>query len=103
MSVPVVLCMSLFGIGLYGLLSRRDVIAVLASVEIMLVSANVLLIALARTGSGASVADLGRVEAVGVTIVVIAAAEAAVGMALLIAAVRRSGRQTVDEFRQVRG
>lgn len=102
MTPLVALCMSLFGVGFYGVLSRREIIGVLASIEIMLASANILLVGLARLG-GAPAVDGGRVEAVGMTILVVAAAEAAVGLALLIAAVRRSGRQDVEEFMEVQG
>lgn len=101
MTSVVAVCCALFSLGLYGVLSRRELIGVLASIEVMLGSANVLLVGVARAGAADGVAA--GVEAVGLVIVVVAAAEAAVGLALLIAAVRRTGRRDVEEFAEVRG
>lgn len=105
MTQLVVLCLGLFSLGLYGVLVRRDLIAVLACVEIMLGSANILLVGLSRTaGTAAGVVPLPQsAEAVGLLVLVVAAAEAAVGMALLLAAVRRTGRRQVEEFTEVSG
>ncbi|TLM77891.1 MAG: NADH-quinone oxidoreductase subunit NuoK [Actinobacteria bacterium] len=99
MTALVSVCFVLFAIGLYGVLTRRDLIAVLASVEIMLGSANVLLVGLARLSG----APAGAAHAVALTVMVVAAAEAAVGMALLLAAVKRSGRRQAEEFTEVSG
>jgi NADH-quinone oxidoreductase subunit K len=74
------LTLGLFSLGLYGVLTRRDLIAVLASVEIMLGSATLLLVGLAAAGTP-TIAGEGAVEATGVMVLVLAAAEAAVGLA----------------------
>lgn len=104
MTGVVVVCSALFGLGLYGVLSRREIVGILASVEIMLAAANILLVGLSRTSSLVPGTTQGAsAEAVGLVVVVVAAAEAAVGLSLLIAAVRRTGRQTVEEFMEVRG
>lgn len=96
MSVTIVTA-GLFCLGLFGVLTRRDVIAVLASVELMLGAANVQLVA-QGVASGR-----GEAQALALFVLVIAAAEAAVGLALLLAAVRRSGRSRVDELAEVQG
>lgn len=101
MTPVVTVCCALFALGLYGVLSRREVIGVLASIEVMLGSANVLLVGIARAGAVGGVGA--SVEAVGLVIVVVAAAEAALGLALLITAVRRTGRRDIEEFAEVRG
>lgn len=96
MSITIVTA-GLFCLGLYGVLTRRDVIAVLACIELMLGAANVQLVAFAAASS-----DPGA-EAVALFVLVLAAAEAAVGLALLLAAVRRSGRSRIDELTEVDG
>jgi len=94
----------LFGLGLYGVLSRRDVIAVLASVELMLGAATVMLVGLAGLPSLSSQggADPGTIEATGLLLLVMAAAAAAVGLALLVAIARSTGRTRTDELTDVR-
>lgn len=87
----------LIAVGLYGLLTRRDIVAVLASIEVMLGGAQLLLAAYAAGVSAPAAAQ-------GVTVIVLAtvAAEAAVGLALLVALVRR-GRTRTDQIEEVRG
>ncbi|MBE0475727.1 MAG: NADH-quinone oxidoreductase subunit NuoK [Coriobacteriia bacterium] len=100
----LVVCAALFCLGLYGVLVRRDVIGVLASVEVMLGAASVQLIASAMTAAS-SVAgpDPATAEALGLLVLVLAAAEAAVGLALLVSVVKRTGRGRVDELVEVEG
>ena len=87
----------LISVGLYGLLTRRDIIAVLASIEVMLGGAQLLL---AAYSAGVTLASAAQ----GITLIVLAtiAAEAAVGLALLVALVHR-GRTRTDEIEEVRG
>lgn len=80
----------LFCIGLYGALSRRNAIAVLMGVELMLNSVNINLLAFWRNVEVITLA--GQVFAI--IVITVAAAEAAVGLALIIAVYRN--RQTVD-------
>jgi len=100
MSLILVSC-ALFGIGLLGVLVRRDMIALLASVEVMLGGALVLLV-----GLGASVKQVGApvsVEGAALIVIVVAAAEAAVGLALLVAVARRRGATRVEDLSEVKG
>lgn len=99
MSVVVVSC-ALFGIGLTGVLVRREIVGVLASIEVMLAGPLLLLVGLAGSASGAG---SGRVHAVAVTVLVVIAAEAAVGLALLVAVARKTSRTRIDELTEVRG
>jgi NADH:ubiquinone oxidoreductase subunit K len=94
----VVVAAALFAIGLYGVLTRRDIVGLLASVEVMLGGALVLLVAL-----GASDENTARVEGIALVLLVVAAAEAAVGLALLVAVARRSRTTRIDELTEVRG
>lgn len=103
MTVVVVACL-LFSMGLYGVLSRREIVAVLASVEVMLGGATLLLVVLASTvlGPGAGTTAAVGAQAIAVLLLAVVAAEAAVGLALLVALVRR-GRTGTDDLTEVRG
>lgn len=98
MTLVAVAC-ALFSIGLYGVLSRRDIVAILASVEVMLGGALVLLVGLGAGLQGGPLA----LEGVALLVIVVVAAEAAVGLTLLVALARRSRRTRVDEVTEVRG
>lgn len=94
----VAVAAALFAGGLYGLLTRRDIVAVLACVEVMLGGALVLLVGLGASGPGAV-----RVEGIALLVLVVAAAEASVGLALLVSIARRTRRTRIDELTEVRG
>lgn len=100
----VLLIAGTFALGLYGVLSRRDIIGVLASIEVMLGSATVMLVGLGSAlGPEQSAAPAGAVQAIGLLVIVVAAAEASVGLALLVAVARRMGTTRVDELMEVNG
>lgn len=96
MDVPLswylVVAALLFCIGLYGALSRRNAIAVLMGVELMLNAVNVNLLAFWRHVEVIQATLSGQVFAI--IVITVAAAEAAVGLALAIALFRT--RLTVD-------
>ena len=69
----------LFSLGLYGVITRRNGVAVLMAVELILNSTNINLVAFARFG-GMNIA--GHVYAL--FIIVLAAAEAALALAIII-------------------
>jgi len=101
MSVPtehlMALAAVLFGLGVLGFLIRRNVIVVLASIELMLNAANLSFLAASRElslpGAAAGAQPLaGPIFAL--FVILVAAAEAAVGLALIIALYRL--KQTVD-------
>lgn len=90
----------LFSIGLAGALTRRNAIIVLLGIELMLNAANVNFIAFWRFGP--------QPEALaGVMLVIfsiaIAAAEAAVGLALIMAIHRHYKTANLDEVRSMKG
>ncbi|UCB44160.1 MAG: NADH-quinone oxidoreductase subunit NuoK [Dehalococcoidales bacterium] len=86
----LVLSAVLFAIGLYGALSKRNTIAILLCIEIMLNAVNIAMVAFSRYV--ASEMLTGHVFAI--FIMAVAAAEAAVGLAIIIAIYRQRG--TVD-------
>jgi len=81
---------ALFCIGLYGALARRNAIAILMSIELMLNAVNINLVAFWRYLEPGNVT--GQVFAI--FVFAVAAAEAAVGLALIISLYRN--RQLVD-------
>jgi NAD(P)H-quinone oxidoreductase subunit 4L len=84
----LILSAVLFAIGLYGVLAKRNAVVILMSIEIMLNAVNIAMVAFARY----SHLITGQVFVI--FIMVVAAAEAAVGLALIIAIYR--SRKTVD-------
>lgn len=83
---------ALFCIGLYGVLARRNAVAILMAVELMLNAININLVAFWRyqLPDAPAVPVGGPVGMVwAVFVIVVAAAEAAVGLALVISVYRR--------------
>jgi NADH-quinone oxidoreductase subunit K len=87
----------LIGLGLYGALTRRDLIAVLASIEVMLGGAQLLLAAYAAASASPSLA-----QGANLIVLAVGAGEAAIGLALLVTLVRR-GRRRTEDIEEVRG
>ncbi len=86
----LILSVILFSIGLYGALSKRNAIVVLMSIEIMLNAVNIAMVAFSRY----IVPLLLTGQVFAIFIMVVAAAEAAVGLAIIMAIYR--SRETVD-------
>ena len=85
---------ALFCIGLYGVLARKNAIAILMGVELMLNAVNVNLVAFWRYTDPENMA--GQVFAV--IVFAVAAAEVAVGLALFISIYRRRDTIAADEI-----
>ena len=88
---------ALFVIGAVGILVRRNLLVVLMSLELMLNGANLAFAAFARM-RGDSAGHLGVLVGLAV-----AAAEAAVGLAIILACARHRGTVDADQFTQLRG
>lgn len=85
----------LFCLGLYGVFAKRNIIAILMSIELMLNAVNINFVAFNRFRWYES--DLtGHVAAI--FVIVVAAAEVAVGLALVITIYRNRQTTNVDEF-----
>lgn len=84
---------ALFSIGLFGVLARKNAVAILMGVELMLNGVNVNLIALWRYRAPAGIT--GQVWAI--IVIAVAAAEVAVGLALFISLYRRRKTIAADE------
>jgi NAD(P)H-quinone oxidoreductase subunit 4L len=86
----LILSAVLFSLGLYGALTRRNAIVILMSIELMLNAVNVAMVAF--SSFIVPLALTGQVFAI--FIMVVAAAEVAVGLAIIIAIYRN--RETID-------
>ena len=84
----------LFCTGLFGVLARRNAIAVLMSIELMLNAVNINLVAFWRYFSPEHISG----QAFVIIIFAVAAAEAAVGLALIISIYRRRSTVAADEI-----
>ncbi len=87
---------ALFSIGVYGLLTRRQAVALLLSIEVMANAANLLFVAFARYG-GAPGHPL-VLFALAITV-----AEVAVGLALVLLLYRRHGDTLLDLASEAKG
>ena len=96
----LILSALLFCVGLAGALTRRNAIIVLISIELMLNAANLNFIAFWKFGAASGATD-------GVMVVIfsigIAAAEAAVGLALIIAVYRHFKTVNLDRINSMKG
>ena len=81
----LILSAVLFSIGLYGVLSKRNTIVIMMCLEIMLNAVNIAMVAFSRFVTPTLLT--GQVFAI--FIIVVAAAETAVGLAIIIAIYRR--------------
>ncbi len=85
---------ALFGLGLFGLLTKRNLIALLMSIELMLNSVNINLVAFSRY----TAVDAAAGQVFSLFIIAVAAAEVAVGLALAYAIHRGRSTVSVDEI-----
>lgn len=90
------LAAALFTIGLIGVMVRRNIIILLMSIELMLNAVNINLIAFSAHWQNA----VGQVFAV--FVIAVAAAEAAVGLGILLAFYRNKETVNIDEMNLMR-
>ena len=108
MSLEAMLIISavLFTIGLYGALARRNVLAVLMSIELMFNAVNLTLVAMAKYVAPAGLEEnlsavlTGQVFAV--FIITVAAAEIALGLGIVFAMYRNTGTVDLTQATQLR-
>jgi NADH-quinone oxidoreductase subunit K len=93
----IALAAVLFTIGVLGVLIRRNALIVFMSVELMLNSANLALVAFANARQDTA----GQILVF--FVIVVAAAEVAVGLALLVTIFRTKRTTSVDEINLLRG
>jgi NADH-quinone oxidoreductase subunit K len=97
----LVLAAFVFSSGLFAALGRRNAIAVLMGIELMLNAANINLIAFWRYGEAPTQNLDGQIFAL--FVIAVAAAEVAVGLALIISVYRNRRTVNLDELDLLKG
>lgn len=101
MTIPeswfLILAAVLFGIGMFGLLTRRSALIMFMCIELMLNAVNLTFVTFSR-----SLHDIGGQASV-FFILVVAAAEVTIGLAIVVAIFRRRQSTAVDELSELRG
>lgn len=90
----LIVAAALFSIGLYGVFARRNAVAILMSVELILNAVNINLIAFWRYMAPDQVVGM----AWAIFVLTVAAAEAAVGLALIISVYRNRDSVVAEEL-----
>ena len=93
----IVLSALMFSIGVFGFLSRRNLIIIFMSIELMLNSVNISLIAFSHYLQSM------RGQILVFFVITVAAAEAAIGLAILIAFYKNNPTVKVDEINLLKG
>lgn len=93
-SVYLVLALVIFCIGLYGALTKRNTVIVLISIELMLNAVNLNLVTFSKYGVNPSITG----QIFSLFTITVAAAEVAVGLAILISLHRNRKTVNIDEM-----
>jgi NADH-quinone oxidoreductase subunit K len=96
-SFVIFLSMALFAIGIIGVLTKRNALIFFLSIEMMLNAANLLFVAFSRQWGN----EIGLIWVF--FVLVVAAAEAAVGLAIIINLFRTKQVVDVDQYNILRG
>lgn len=94
--IPYVTAALIFGLGVYGVLRRRNAVLLLMAVELMLNAVNLILVTADATVR-AALPHSGQVFAL--FVIVLAAAEVGVGLAIVLQLYRLRASTAVDEVR----
>jgi NADH-quinone oxidoreductase subunit K len=93
----MVLSVVVFAIGVFGFLSRKNIIIMFMCIELMLNAVNINLISMSHY-----LQDL-RGQILAFFVIAVAAAEAAIGLAIVIALFRNKATAHVDEIKEMQG
>jgi len=93
----MILSTVVFTIGVFGFLSRRNIIIIFMSIELMLNAVNINLISLSHY-----LQDM-RGQILAFFVIAVAAAEAAIGLAIVIALFRNKATAHMDEIHEMKG
>jgi NADH-quinone oxidoreductase subunit K len=93
----LVLAALLFGVGAFGVLTRRSALIMFMCIELMLNAVNLTFVTFSRT-----LGDIGGQASV-FFVMVVAAAEVTVGLGIVVAVFRRRNSTSVDELSELKG
>jgi len=93
----LILAAGLFSIGVAGVLIRRNALVMFMSIELMLNAVNLTFVAVSK--------ELGLIEGqvAALFVMVVAAAEVTVGLAIIVAVFRRKASANIDELAELKG
>jgi NADH:ubiquinone oxidoreductase subunit K len=94
----LIVAAALFSLGLFGALTRRNAVHVLMGIELILNSANINLVAFSRYGVGNLQGQM-----FAIFVIVVAAAEVAVGLAIVLTLYRLRRTPNLDEADILKG
>ena len=90
---------ALFAIGVFGLLARRNLIAILISLELILNSANINFLAFNKFCFVNKAAG----QAFAVFVIALAAAEVTIGLSLILLLYKKKDSISIDEAKELKG
>jgi NADH-quinone oxidoreductase subunit K len=93
----LLLAAALFSIGVAGVLIRRNALVMFMSIELMLNAVNLTFVAISK--------ELGLIEGqvAAMFVMVVAAAEVTIGLAIIVSVFRSRSSANVDEFAELKG
>jgi NADH-quinone oxidoreductase subunit K len=93
----LVLAAALFSIGVAGVLIRRNALVMFMSIELMLNAVNLTFVAVSK--------ELGLIEGqvAAMFVIVVAAAEVTIGLAIIVSVFRKRSSANVDELAELKG
>jgi NADH-quinone oxidoreductase subunit K len=94
---PLTLAALLFGVGVYGVLARRNAVAVLMAIELLLNAVNLNLV----TFSSILRDQYGMGQVFTIFLITVAAAETGLGLAIVLLLYRNRGSAAIDEQREL--
>ena len=92
----------LFAIGAFGFLARRNAISMLMSIELMLNAVNLTIVAFGAFVWNSDPKTAGMASVIALIVMAVAAAEATVGLAIVMAIYRNRRTPLVDEYDSLR-
>lgn len=96
-SLIIFISMAMFALGIIGVLAKRNALIIFLSIELMLNAGNLLFVAFARQWGN----QIGLVWVF--FVMVVAAAEAAVGLAIIINLFRSKQVVDIDQYNELKG
>ena len=94
---------AIFCVGVYGVLSRQNLLIMLMSLELLLNAVNLAIVAFGRSFLAAAPDDPSGPQVLVVIVLAVAAAEAAVGLSILLAVYRKWRSTNAGEIDMLKG
>jgi len=94
----LILSLALFSIGLYGLITRRNAIAILMSLELLFNAININMIAFSKFFDSSNYGEI-----FSIMVIAVAAAESALGLAIILLIYKKKNIVNADEINLMRG